>query len=291
MSDPLVIAALGGGAVLALFAGAAETLDGPGRARRRRLRDFVAEPRGPDAAPRRALASLPASLALAIGRPLVALWPRTLAADAARGAALAAGSAVIGLVAGSSAAVLAAGTGALLLGAVGGAILGYAVPRIGASRARAGERRHLLSGLPNALDLLALAADAGLGFDAALAQVLARLDGPLAAELRRVLVEVRIGRDRRLALREFARRTALAETARFANAIVQADGLGLPLARTFRELANELRLRRRQVAEEQARTAPIKMLFPMVLLIFPALFIVILGPAVPQLMEGLNVGP
>src|SRR5256712_13361806 len=109
MSDPLVIAALGGGAVLALFAGAADTLDGPRRAQRRRLRDFVAEPRGPDAAPRRALASLPASLALAIGRPLVALWPRALADDAARGAALAAGAALLRAVAGRSPAALAAG--------------------------------------------------------------------------------------------------------------------------------------------------------------------------------------
>src|SRR5207245_8469978 len=112
------------------------------------------------------------------------------------------------------------------------------------SRARARQRRNVIAALPNTLDLMALAADAGLGFDAALAQVVVRLDGTLAAELRRVLVELRIGRDRRLALREFARRTALAETARFANAIVQADGLGLPLARAFRELANELRLRR-----------------------------------------------
>src|SRR5207302_1961316 len=158
------------------------------------------------------------------------------------------------------------------------------------STARAA-RGDLMAALPNALDLLALAADAGLGFDAAVAQVVARLEGPLAVVLRRVLVELRIGRDRRLVLREFARRTALVETARVANAIVQADALGLPLARTFRELAQEMRVRRRQRAEEQARTAPIKMLFPMVLLIFPALFIVILGPAVPQIMEALNVGP
>src|SRR2546428_10280834 len=104
MSDPLVIAALGGGAVLALFAGAADTLDGPRRAQRRRLRDFVAEPRGPDAAPRRAPASLPASLALAIGRPLVALWPPTLADEAARGAAPRAGAAPDRVLAGQSAA-------------------------------------------------------------------------------------------------------------------------------------------------------------------------------------------
>ena len=149
----------------------------------------------------------------------------------------------------------------------------------------------MIAALPNTLDLMALAADAGLGFDAALAQVVPRLDGPLAAELRRVLVELRIGRDRRLALRELARRTALPETARMANAIIQADTLGLPLTRTFRELASEIRVRRRQLAEEQARTAPIKMLFPMVLLIFPALFVVILGPAVITVVEALHVGP
>ena len=149
----------------------------------------------------------------------------------------------------------------------------------------------MIAALPNTLDLMALAADAGLGFDAALAQVVPRLEGPLAAELRRVLVELRIGRDRRLALRELARRTALPETARMTNAIIQADALGLPLTRTFRELASEIRVRRRQLAEEQARTAPIKMLFPMVLLIFPALFVVILGPAVITVVEALHVGP
>ena len=255
MSEPLVIAMLGGGAALALFLGATGAIDGPRSARRRRLRQFVSDAGGNGPAPRRAPSALVSWVVATAGRPPVAT-----------------------------------GTGGIL-GAAGGGLLGYTVPRVARSRVRARERRDLIAALPNALDLLALAADAGLGFDAAVAQVVARLEGPLAVELRRVLVELRIGRDRRLVLRELARRTALVETARVANAIVQADALGLPLARTFRELAQEMRVRRRQRAEEQARTAPIKMLFPMVLLIFPALFIVILGPAVPQIMEALNVGP
>jgi len=271
MSEPLVIAMLGGGAALALFLGATGAIDGPRSARRRRLRQFVSDAGGNGPAPRRAPSALISRVVATAGRPPVATGT--------------------GGILGAALAFAIVGPDAVVLGAAGGGLLGYTVPRVARSRVRARERRDLIAALPNALDLLALAADAGLGFDAAVAQVVARLEGPLAVELRRVLVELRIGRDRRLVLREFARRTALVETARVANAIVQADALGLPLARTFRELAQEMRVRRRQRAEEQARTAPIKMLFPMVLLIFPALFIVILGPAVPQIMEALNVGP
>jgi tight adherence protein C len=271
MSDPLIVAVLGGGAVLTLFLGATGAVDGARGAQRRRLRQFVGGERDHGAPTRRTLGAQILRAAAIAGRPPLA--------------------AALGGLAGAALAFAIAGPGAVPLGAAGGAALGYVLPRIAHARGRARERRDLIAALPNALDLLALAADAGLGFDAAVAQVVARLEGPLAVELRRVLVELRIGRDRRLVLRELARRTALAETARVANAIVQADALGLPLARTFRELAQEMRVRRRQRAEEQARTAPIKMLFPMVLLIFPALFIVILGPAVPQIMEALNVGP
>jgi len=291
MPDPLLVAALGGGAMLALVAGTAEAVDGARRAQRRRLREFVTEPLGRDGEHGERLSSLPSRIAFALGRPVVGLWPFALTVDAMHAAAVEVGAATTGVVVGAVTSLLLAGPSLVVLGAVGGGLVGFVAPRTAWSRARARQRRNLIVALPNALDLLALAADGGLGFDAALAQVVTRLEGPLAAELRRVVVELRIGRDRRLALRELARRTALPETARIANVIIQADTLGLPLARTFRELAGEIRLRRRQIAEEQARTAPIKMLFPMVLLIFPALFIVILGPAVLKLVEALHVGP
>jgi tight adherence protein C len=97
-----------------------------------------------------------------------------------------------------------------------------------------------------------------------------------------------MGRERRQALRELAQRTGVPELARFASAVVQADSLGVPLSQVLREQSAEIRMRRRQRAEESARKAPVKMLFPMILLIFPALFVVILGPAVPRLLEAFS---
>jgi len=133
--------------------------------------------------------------------------------------------------------------------------------------------------------MLALSAEAGLSFDGAIGQVAHRWDTPLSDEFRRLLVEFQMGRERRSALRELAQRTGVPELARFASAVVQADSLGVPLSRVLQEQSEEIRMRRRQRAEEAARKAPVKMLFPMVLLIFPALFVVILGPAVPRLLE------
>jgi tight adherence protein C len=97
-----------------------------------------------------------------------------------------------------------------------------------------------------------------------------------------------MGRDRKQALRELGARTGVPELIRFASAVIQADSLGVPLSRVLHEQSAEMRQRRRQRAEESARTAPVKMLFPMVALIFPALFVVILGPAVPRLLEALQ---
>jgi tight adherence protein C len=136
--------------------------------------------------------------------------------------------------------------------------------------------------------MLALSAEAGLSFDGAIGQVAHRWNNALSDEFRRLLVEFQMGRERRHALRELADRSGVAELARFANAVVQADSLGVPLSRVLHEQSAEIRLRRRQRAEELARKAPVKMLFPMVGLIFPALFVVILGPAVPRLLEALG---
>jgi tight adherence protein C len=132
--------------------------------------------------------------------------------------------------------------------------------------------------------MLALSAGAGLTFDGAVGQVVERWQTPLSDELRRLLVEFRMGSERRVALRGLARRTGLADVGRFVNAIIQADSLGVPISRVLTEQAGEMRTRRRQRAEESARKAPVKMLFPMVGLIFPALFVVILGPAVPRFL-------
>ena len=187
-----------------------------------------------------------------------------------------------------------AAVGALKLGpqlgwivviALAGALVGTLVPRIWLDRAVKGRRRQILRALPSALDMLALSARAGMTFDGAVSQVVQRWDSPLSDEFRRILAEFRMGRDRRDALRAMAERTGVADVKRFANAVIQADTLGVPISKVLLDQSVEMRTRRRQRAEESARTAPVKMLFPMVGLIFPALFVVILGPAVPRFLE------
>jgi tight adherence protein C len=172
----------------------------------------------------------------------------------------------------------------LLLAALLGLALGYALPGIFLARTIRGRQHQIQRALPAALDMLALSASAGLTFDGAVGQVVGRWQTPLSDELRRLLVEFRMGSDRRVALRNLARRTGLSDVSRFTNAIIQADSLGVPISKVLTEQAVEMRTRRRQRAEESARKAPVKMLFPMVGLIFPALFVVILGPAVPRFL-------
>jgi tight adherence protein C len=173
----------------------------------------------------------------------------------------------------------------IFLCALGGLLLGIVVPSILLDRAGRARKQKIILALPSALDMLALSARAGMTFDGAIAQVAHRWESPLTAEFRRMLSEFRMGRDRRDALRDMASRTGVPEVVRFANAVVQADALGVPISKVLRDQALEMRTRRRQRAEAAARKAPIKMLFPMVGLIFPALFVVILGPAVPKLLD------
>ena len=172
----------------------------------------------------------------------------------------------------------------LLLAVLFGLFLGYAIPGIVLSRSIRSRQHQIQRALPSALDMLALSAGAGLTFDGAVGQVIERWHTPLSDELRRLLVEFRMGSERRVALRGLAKRTGLADVSRFVNAIIQADSLGVPISKVLTEQAVEMRTRRRQRAEEAARKAPVKMLFPMVGLIFPALFVVILGPAVPRFL-------
>jgi tight adherence protein C len=170
-----------------------------------------------------------------------------------------------------------------------GAMLGYAIPGVVIDSFGRGRRQEIQRSLPAALDMIALSVEAGLSFDGAIAQVANRWNTPLSEELRRLLLEFQMGRDRRQAMREMAERSGVPDLVRFTNAIAQADTVGVPLVRVVQEQSGEMRTRRRQRAEEQARVAPVKMLFPMVLLIFPALFVVILGPAIPLLMDIFNV--
>ncbi len=147
-------------------------------------------------------------------------------------------------------------------------------------------RSHLgLKELPDILDLLTVSLEAGLGFDAALSKVVAKKDGVLSQEFHRCLEEIRLGKTRREALLGVKERLVVDEVSVLISNILQAEKLGIGMVQVLRVQSNEVRERRKQRAEEEAMKAPIKMLFPLVLFIFPSLFIVLLGPAVIQFME------
>jgi tight adherence protein C len=134
--------------------------------------------------------------------------------------------------------------------------------------------------LPDALDLLSISVEAGLGFDAALSQVARNTTGPLSQELARVLQEMQIGLGRSAALRALGERSSLPDLRSFTSAMVQADAFGIPVGQVLRVQSAEIRLKRRQRAEEQAQKVPVKIMIPLVLFILPCLFIAVIGPAV-----------
>jgi tight adherence protein C len=180
--------------------------------------------------------------------------------------------------------------GALLGGAAAGARaslllalvfggLGFLVPDFAVTAKARSRRDRMRAQLPDALDLLAVSVEAGLGFDGAVAKLTEHMDGPLPEEFALTLNEMRIGESRQDALKKMADRAATPEVSSFARAIIQADQLGTSLGRILRVQAADSRLKRQAAAEEKAMKAPIKMLFPTVMFIFPAMFLVILGPA------------
>jgi len=173
-------------------------------------------------------------------------------------------------------------TGAFVYAAILGAI-GYIAPAVVVqARARSRQAR-ILSELPDALDLLAVSVEAGLGFDGAVSKLTQYMEGPLSEEFDLALGQMRIGESRSDALKKLAERAGTQEVSSFVRAIVQADQLGTSLGRILRVQATDTRLKRQAAAEERAMKAPIKMLFPTVAFIFPAMFIVILGPAMLSL--------
>ena len=143
----------------------------------------------------------------------------------------------------------------------------------------------IIRSLPDAFDLITTCVEAGLGLDAALGRVAEKVEGPFADELSRTLREISLGRLRRDALRELGERTGVPDLIAFVNAVIQAESMGSSVGTVLRVQSDQLRVRRRQRAEEQAYKAPVKMIFPLVLFIFPSLFIVILGPAAITIMR------
>jgi tight adherence protein C len=164
---------------------------------------------------------------------------------------------------------------------------GYTLPDL-LLWSRGRERQGLIQKeLPDTMDQLTISVEAGLGFDAALTRVASTGQGPLAEELQRLLGEIKVGVPRREALRHLLDRTDVQELRHFVLALQQAEEYGLPVARVLRVQSAELRVKRRQRAEEQAMKIPVKIVFPLVLCIFPALFVVLLGPAVIRVMRTL----
>jgi tight adherence protein C len=172
-----------------------------------------------------------------------------------------------------------------LLIAVAAALAGLYLPDILLMNLGQKRQEELRRGLADALDMLTVCVEAGQGFDAALLQVARATTGPIAGEFARVLSEIQIGKSRGDAFSSLARRTTVPEAKTFVSALVQADRLGLPIGNVLREQSNQMRLIRRQLAEEKAMKVPVKILFPMLLFIFPALFIVIIGPGAIRIVD------
>jgi tight adherence protein C len=155
-------------------------------------------------------------------------------------------------------------------------------------RSRINRRKtEIVRALPNALDMMAISVDAGLGFEAAIQKVAEEWDNELTYEFRRMLSELRVGVSRATALHNLVERTKAPDLASFISVLIQADRLGTPIRKVLYTQAEQMRVRRRQHAQEAAQKAPIKMVFPLVLFIFPATFLVILGPAIPRLVESI----
>lgn len=197
--------------------------------------------------------------------------PYTFLAAKAAGAV---GGAGIGILFG-----VAATPGLALVFAAALGCIGYILPAVVVGgRARRRQQR-ITAELPDALDLLAVSVEAGLGFDAAVSKLTQHMQGPLTSEFELALGEMRIGEGRGEALKKLSDRVDTPEVAGFVRAIIQADQLGTSLGRILRVQATDTRLKRQAAAEERAMKAPIKMLIPTVVFIFPAMFIVVLGPA------------
>jgi tight adherence protein C len=204
--------------------------------------------------------------------------------DTDRVLAIKVGGLVVGILVGAALLVgLPFNLGLLLLAFLAMCLLGYFLPNIVLLNIIQRRQAKMRLALPDAIDLLTISVEAGLGFDAALAQVSRNTTGPLAEEFYRTLQEVQLGRSRSEAMRNLADRSSVPELTAFVLAMVQADVFGISVATVLRIQSREMRKKRRQLAEERAMKVPIKVLFPVLFCIFPALFVVILGPAIMRI--------
>jgi len=164
------------------------------------------------------------------------------------------------------------------------AVLGFMLPALWLGNKISQRKNSVIKSLPDALDLLTICVEAGLGFDQAMQKVAEKWEDELSRSFARVLHEIRLGKIRREALRDMSERLDVSDVTSFIAAVIQAEQLGVSIAKVLRIQSDQMRVRRRQRAEEKAHQAPVKMLFPMVFLIFPAIWVVLLGPAILQVM-------
>jgi len=175
-----------------------------------------------------------------------------------------------------------------LIWAVVAIVLGFFFPDLWIRDEKKRRQKRITKAMPDTIDIIAISVEAGLGFDGAVQRVAGKSKDDLSVEFERYLLELRLGKSRKEALRNIIWRTGVPDLSSFITAIIQADTLGVSIANVLRIQSDQMRVRRRQRAEELAHKAPIKMLFPMALFIFPAIFVVILGPVVPQIQSGLG---
>ncbi len=172
-----------------------------------------------------------------------------------------------------------------MLYTLGGAALGYFLPVMWLKSKITRRQQSIVRALPDALDLLVICVEAGLGFDAAMGKVFEKWDNELAIAFGRVLREIQLGKMRRDAMRDMANRMDVPDVTAFVAAIIQADQLGVSMSKILRVQSDQMRVKRRQRAQEKAHQAPVKMMLPMVFLIFPSIWIVLLGPSLIILMN------
>jgi len=196
---------------------------------------------------------------------------------------------VLGSIVGTITGILAAfiffsSTGSRVLVVVAGLVIGFFGPSLWLYQQAYDRSKQLLRELPDAIDLLTISVESGLGFDAALQQVARNTQGPLADEFSRVLREMQIGQGRSDALRGLGDRTNIPDLRSFVSALVQADSFGIPIAQVLRVQSSEMRVKKRQRAEEKAQQVPVKITIPLIFCILPCLFIAVMGPAVISIM-------
>jgi tight adherence protein C len=195
---------------------------------------------------------------------------------------------ILPIVMGGYGALLNKGNGIIIFFILLGLLMGFYLPHQYLKNKTKMRNRIALREFPDILDLLTVSLEAGLGFDAALTKIASRKEGVLSYEFNRCLEEIRLGKTRREALSGIRDRLDVDVIKAFISSVLQAEKLGIGMVRVLRVQSNEVRDQRKQRAEEAAMKAPIKMLFPLILFIFPSLFIVLLGPAILQIVEAFN---